>query len=348
MSYYQRLFTVCDQIEKLANTPNVKKISANLYDALYEWMQESALSPALGLSENNLLVLNSPKIFFKTFDYATSLADLLKNLYKLPTNKTKLADMTVGFIDTILSHCYELHSLIHTMGNTVIEYPRSILLKSEQEGEQSAEALLLFQVDAEKLQEIMNKELNNINSINGQRDRKYNYYLQLGHEAIFHKRPEKALEHFQRAAIYQNSAEVLTLIGWSYAQLGKIEKAKQSCVEAIKVDDQYGAAYNDLGSYLLTENRLEEALKWFEVAKSATHYQNREYPYINASKIYMTTKNYAKALNELEQAYKLAPYHEELKEMIAKIKHLLDQPKESTQPPTPQQEAKPRFTPTLV
>lgn len=342
MSYYERLFTVCDHIEKLSSHPHAQKISANLYYDLHELLNEDLLLSSLQQEkgEQNLLVLNSPKIFFKTFDLATNISKVVSALLKLPTNKRALADLSAKFLDTILSHSFELHSLISKQGNSVVEYPRSYLLKSTAKELDNTQRLpLFFSVDRAQINNLFSTDLENLNSLQGQREKKYSNHVQLGHQAIFHKNPTKALEHFQRAAIYNNTAEAQTLIGWSYAQLGKLEKAKDACLEAIKIDKDYGAAYNDLGSYLLSEKKLEQALKWFDMAKKASHYQNREYPYINASKIYMTAKQYKNALNELEQAYKIAPYHEELQEMITKIQGLLQAEKKQT--PSP-------FSPTIV
>ena len=326
ISYYDRLFTVCDHIEKMSAHPDAQKISANLYYDLHEFMNGEILLSSMQLTttEQNLMVLNSPKIFFKCFDLASALSKILSTLLTLPTNKEALAKTTATFINITLSHCYELHSLIMQQGSAQIEYPRSYLLTGEKRTlDQKKLRPLFFCLDQARLDQLFSSDLDNVNSLQGQRDKKYTHHIKLGHEAIFHKDPKKALEHFQRATIYSNTAEALTMLGWVQAQLGNVEKAKDACLEAIKIDSDYGAAYNDLGSYLLAEKQFDQALKWFNMAKKATHYQNREYPYINSSKIHMTLKNYKEALSELEQAHNIAPYHEELQSMIQKIQHLL-------------------------
>jgi len=116
---------------------------------------------------------------------------------------------------------------------------------------------------------------------------------------------------------------VLTLIGWVYSILGNSEQAKNSCLRAIQVNPEYGPAYNDLGSYLLAEGEINESFKWFDLAKKAPIYHNREYPYINAGRAYMIKKDYKMALVEFNTALTLAPFHQELQQTIDRLKNSL-------------------------
>lgn len=165
--------------------------------------------------------------------------------------------------------------------------------------------------------------LNIVEVVEHQRMKRYEDKIQEGHEAIFHKEHAKALEAFLKAQNYQDSAEVLTLVGWSYSLLGQLDKAKSYCLKAIQKDPEYGPPYNDMGSYLLAEGQTEESLKWFDLAKRAINYQNREYPFINAGRAYMTKKDLTKALEEFSGALSLAPYHEELHKTVEKLKKSL-------------------------
>ncbi|WP_417334933.1 tetratricopeptide repeat protein [Halobacteriovorax marinus] len=189
----------------------------------------------------------------------------------------------------------------------------------DDEGEED-KIIPLFKLDKENIIRFQGAGLGSIGSLEWQRDKKYDKLLHEGHEAVFEKNFAEALEKFTRALNYKETAEVLTLIGWVHSLDGRLDKAKTFCLKAIQTDADYGPPYNDLGTYLLSEGQVEESLKWFEMAKKSINYQNREYPYINAGRAYMTVKNLPKALEEFSKALTLAPYHEELHATVERLK----------------------------
>jgi Tfp pilus assembly protein PilF len=156
------------------------------------------------------------------------------------------------------------------------------------------------------------------------REEKYDYYLHKGHYSIAQKNYEEAKAHFYRARNYKETAEVLTLLAWSYSLLDDRAQAKAYCLKAVELDSQYGPAYNDFGNYILAEGKVEESLRWFELAKRAHNYQNREYPYINAGRAYVLLKDFERALTEFSLALTIAPHHHELHDTVAKLKISLE------------------------
>ena len=191
----------------------------------------------------------------------------------------------------------------------------------EEEKDISEDAIIpLFKLTKENLTRFKSNGLGSIGSLEWQRDKKYDQLLHEGHESVFDKDYDKALDKFTKALNYKETAEILTLVGWVYSLSGKLDKAKSYCLKAIQKDGDYGPPYNDLGTYLLTEGQTEESLKWFELAKKAVNYQNREYPYINSGRAHMTLKNLPKALEEFSKALTLAPYHEELHNTVERLK----------------------------
>jgi Tfp pilus assembly protein PilF len=180
-----------------------------------------------------------------------------------------------------------------------------------------------FSLSLEDVINACHSEDASVTSIQWRREKKYKEMLKKGHEAIFKKDHQKGLEAFVRAINYQETAEALTLIAWAHSLTGNITEAKTYCLKAIRKDGSYGPPYNDLGSYLLNEGNIEESLKWFELAKKCPNYQNREYPYINAGRAYMSARKYEKALEEFSKALALAPYHEELHQTVEKLKKSL-------------------------
>ena len=67
----------------------------------------------------------------------------------------------------------------------------------------------------------------------------------------------------------------------------------------------------------------KEALRWFDLAKNAPIYQNKEYPYINAGRVFLMQKKYRRALLEFKEARKRAPFAKNLLDTISKIESLL-------------------------
>ena len=190
----------------------------------------------------------------------------------------------------------------------------------DNEEAQEDKVIPLFKLDKDNIIRFQGAGLGSIGSLEWQRDKKYDKLLHEGHEAVFDKDFALALDKFSKALNYKETAEVLTLIGWVHSLEGRLDKAKSYCLKAIQSDADYGPPYNDLGTYLLSEGQIEESIKWFEMAKKAINYQNREYPYINSGRAYMTAKNLPKALEEFSKALTLAPYHEELHDTVERLK----------------------------
>lgn len=188
----------------------------------------------------------------------------------------------------------------------------------------SKDSIPRFHLSLSKMQSVIADGLNTISSLEQQRDRKYHKALKEGHRLIASKKYLEAEEKFNQAVTVKETAEALTLLAWACALGGKDDKSKSFCLRAIYKDPNYGPPYNDLGALLFKSGELEESLKWFELAKKSTHYQNREFPYINAGRVYLAQKKFHKALDEFGSALVLVPFNNELKGAIEKIKKQLD------------------------
>ena len=201
---------------------------------------------------------------------------------------------------------------------------------SDNESEEYIISPPLFYLDANRVSEFVEQakfkdrsyQLNyaGLSSLDGQREKKYDEYLSLGHKFVSQEDYEKALIHFEKAKSLFESAEILTLIGWVYSLQHQMDKAKTYCLQAIRKNPDYGPPYNDLGTYLLNQGEVEESLRWFDLAKKCPEYQNREFPFINSGRAHMAKKDYELALQEFTQAMRIAPYNEKLQETVEKLK----------------------------
>jgi tetratricopeptide (TPR) repeat protein len=97
---------------------------------------------------------------------------------------------------------------------------------------------------------------------------------------------QQAIELYTRSIQAFPTAEAFTFRGWTYSFLGDYERAIAECLEAIKVDPEFGNPYNDIGAYLIEQEKWDEAIPWFEKAIRAPRYEARCYPHFNLGRVY--------------------------------------------------------------
>ncbi len=134
--------------------------------------------------------------------------------------------------------------------------------------------------------------------------------LELWQEAYRHQMHgdlERAIALYRESIATRPTAEAHTFLGWAFSFQGKLEEATQECLRAIEVDPDFGNPYNDIGVYLMQQDRLDEAIPWLEKAKRAPRYEPRQFPFMNMGRIYVKQGKTWDALHELEAAVRLAP-----------------------------------------
>src|SRR5512132_283581 len=118
---------------------------------------------------------------------------------------------------------------------------------------------------------------------------------------------DRAIEIYRRSLAAHPTAEAHTFLGWTLSFQGHLAAAIAECLRAIEVDPEFGNPYNDIGVYLMQQDKLEEALPWLERAKRASRYEPRQFPFLNAARIHMKRGRWWEALKELEGAVQVAP-----------------------------------------
>jgi Tfp pilus assembly protein PilF len=121
---------------------------------------------------------------------------------------------------------------------------------------------------------------------------------------------DRAIQFYKRSIEFNPSAQAYTFLGWTYSLKGLMDKAVENCKIAIQIDPEYGNAYNDIGAYLLSQKRLDEAIPWFEKAFQATNYANYCYPYLNLGRIYEFKGRWNLALDYYANAIQENPEYE--------------------------------------
>lgn len=118
---------------------------------------------------------------------------------------------------------------------------------------------------------------------------------------------DAAVDVYRRSIEVHPTAEAHTFLGWTFSFQGRLEDATRECLRAIELDPDFGNPYNDIGVYLMQQDRLEEAIPWLERAKRAPRYEPRQFPYMNLGRVYMRQRRWWEALHELEGAVRVAP-----------------------------------------
>ncbi|MEM7800334.1 MAG: tetratricopeptide repeat protein [Chloroflexota bacterium] len=117
----------------------------------------------------------------------------------------------------------------------------------------------------------------------------------------------EAIDLYKRSLGMQETAEAHTFLGWTYSMLNRYRDAIAACKKAIEVDPDYGNPYNDIGSYLIELEEIDEALEWLEKATLATRYDNPQFPYVNMARAHEKQGRYLSALDAYEKALDIAP-----------------------------------------
>ena len=109
---------------------------------------------------------------------------------------------------------------------------------------------------------------------------------------------DDAIRLYKESIALYPTADAHTYLGWAYSFKGRLNEAIAQCEIAIELDPEFGNPYNDIGVYLMQQQKLDDAIPWLERAKSAKRYEPRHFPYINLGRVYLTKGMIQKALEE--------------------------------------------------
>ena len=105
---------------------------------------------------------------------------------------------------------------------------------------------------------------------------------------------------------------------------GKLDEATEKCLRAIEIDPEFGNPYNDIGVYLMQQEKFDEAIPWLEKAKLAKRYEPRQFPFMNLGRIYLKQGRWWEALREFEGAVRTAPDDVEARKALHTVRGRLN------------------------
>ena len=130
---------------------------------------------------------------------------------------------------------------------------------------------------------------------------------------------EESIRLYRESIAVCPTADAHTYLGWAYSFQGRIDDAIAECEIAIKLDPEFGNPYNDIGVYLMQQQRFDEAIPWLEKAKLAKRYEPRHFPYLNLGRVYVTKGMINKALEEFRGVLQINPDDSEIAQIIEQL-----------------------------
>jgi tetratricopeptide (TPR) repeat protein len=134
---------------------------------------------------------------------------------------------------------------------------------------------------------------------------------------------EEAIRLYRESIHCYPTAEAYTFLGWTYSFQGRYEEAIEECKKAIAVDADFGNPYNDIGAYLISLGRLDEAIPWLEKAIQTGRYESYHYPHCNLGRVYLAKGMLKKALEEFEKAVSIEPNYTVARQALEAIRQQL-------------------------
>ena len=135
---------------------------------------------------------------------------------------------------------------------------------------------------------------------------------------------DDAINNYKLSIQSYPTAKAHTYLGWAYSLHANYEEAIEECKTAIELDPDFGNPYNDIGSYLISLGKLDEAIIWLEKAIDAEDYEPRHFPYFNLGRIYERKGDWFTAMKYYEDALDVNPDYEIAKSAVLRLTAMLN------------------------
>lgn len=148
------------------------------------------------------------------------------------------------------------------------------------------------------------------------------YYFHHAYELQMQGAVDEAIVNYRKSLSLYPTAEAHTFLGWALSQQSLYDEAIEECRKAIGIDPDFGNPYNDIGAYLISLKRPDEAQAWLEKALEARRYDSRHYPYYNLGRIHEIYGRWMEALTCYKRALELFPQYDLARQAVARVQTL--------------------------
>ena len=215
-AYLDRLFHALLHVTNLAHSQHCRPLVKELNFDVSSFLQDEILKSTLESEhqpEDDLKVIRQKIIHAKS---------LMESTIKLGFNQEAMIDSTVKFINLIYSYCHEFHDFLEKNADLEIQYPRVNLIEIHYEHDESFEEHLSsykdedweedesvpsFYLNKNAVMDVISSNRTGVNNLDVQRNKKHDSLIQDGHEAVFKKDLDKAMECFTKAMNYKETAK---------------------------------------------------------------------------------------------------------------------------------------------
>ena len=140
--------------------------------------------------------------------------------------------------------------------------------------------------------------------------------LQDAYQAQMEGDYDRAIELYRFSLEMHPTAEAHTFLGWTYHFQGRVDEAIAECKRAIKIDPDFGNPYNDIGAYLIEQNRFDEAIPWL--------YEPRHFPRYNLGRAYLGKEMYSNAMRCFQEALEIEPRYSLARQALASLRRMVN------------------------
>src|SRR5271163_1609023 len=148
--------------------------------------------------------------------------------------------------------------------------------------------------------------------------------LQQAYQAQMHGDYDHAVELYTKSLEIFPTAEAHTFLGWTYHFQGKVDEAIAECKRAIEFDPEFGNPYNDIGAYLISLGRWDEAIPWLESATKAPRYDPRHYAYFNLGRVYAAKGMLQRAREYFNESLRLEPRYALARQAVENLRRMVN------------------------
>jgi len=110
-------------------------------------------------------------------------------------------------------------------------------------------------------------------------------YFRGGYAAQRRGNQRQAFTLYEKSLEFFPTGETFTLLGWTASVQGDLDASIRYCKQAIQLDPDNGAPYNDIGAYMIEIGELDAAIPWLVKAINAKRYDTNWFPWLNLGRI---------------------------------------------------------------